>query len=209
MKFIRTPASVMSTSRRSLIFGVGVNDSPYTTSNTVNGRLILCPLYSQWKALLQRCYCPKWKERYPTYATCTVVEEWLYYSNFLYWADQHDWEGKHLDKDILISGNKQYGPDTCIWIDPNINRLLLNSVKRKGECPVGVSALSGKYIARISINGHAKTIGLFSSIKEASLAFLQAKAAHVTDIAGKQANPQLKAALLRIACEIKAGTYYS
>ncbi len=208
MKFIRTPSSAMSTSRRSLVFGVGINDSPYNTSNTENGKLIPCPLYSQWKAMLQRCYCPKWKARYPTYDACTIATEWLRYSNFLVWADQYDWVGKHLDKDLLIKGNKLYGPDTCLWIDPNINRLLLNSVKRRGTCPIGVSELVGKYIARISINGKMQTIGLFGSVEEASSAFLKAKAAHVSSIAISQTNAQLKDALLRISYEIAAGSYY-
>lgn len=208
MEFIRTPSSTMSTSRRSPVFGVGINDSPYNTSNSVDGKLVRCPLYSQWKAMLQRCYCPKWKAAYPTYEACTVAADWLRYSSFLDWADRHDWAGKHLDKDLRVKGNKVYGPDTCLWIDPDINRLLLNSIKRRGDCPVGVSELKGKYIARISINGKPQSIGLFDTIEGASTAFLQAKAAHVSDIARDQTNPQLRDALLRIACEIAAGAYY-
>jgi len=38
--------------------------------------------------------------------------------------ERQDWEGKHLDKDILIPGNKIYSPDRCIFVSSLINLLI-------------------------------------------------------------------------------------
>lgn len=209
MKFVRTPANTMSVSRRTLIYGVGINDAPYNIGAEVNGKNVFCPLYNQWKAMLQRCYCAKWKAKYPTYAQCNVVPEWLHFSAFLKWADSQEWEGKHLDKDLLIPGNKEYGPTTCLWVHPDINRLLLNSKARRGNLPVGVSQLDNRFLARVSIYGNSISIGMFDTPEQAAEAFNHAKAAHVTQVAGKQTDPTLQAALLRIASSIRSNQYYS
>lgn len=207
--FKRVPATLMSTSRRLPIYGHGINNADYVTNAQVDGVKVICPLYNQWKAMLQRCYCLKWQERYPTYQGCSVVPEWLYYSRFMEWAETQDWQDKNLDKDLLVPGNKVYGPDTCIWVPGSINRLLLNSVKRRGIYPVGVSLLDGKYIARLSVEGAATTLGLYDTPELASEAFLRAKATHVRNIASRLSNLKLSAALFRIATLIETGQYYA
>lgn len=209
MKFTPVTATAMSTSRRKLIYGVGINDANYNVTYREHGRLIVCPLYNQWKSMLQRCFCPVLKQKYPTYESCTVVPEWLKFSAFLAWAEHQDWQGKHLDKDLLVPGNKMYGPETCLWVDPNINRLLINSKARKGDLPVGISLLDGKYHARMSVHGSSKSLGIFSDLSTAVIIFNEAKAAHITDLAKAQACPRLHKALLNIARNVKAGTFYN
>lgn len=117
-----------------LIYGVGINDSK---STYIEGKR--CKYYVTWKSMLQRCYSLKYKNKNPTYANCSVCDEWLTFSNFKAWMVKQNWEGKDLDKDILIEGNKIYSPETCFFISRRINTLLNVSKKRIGSLPLGVT----------------------------------------------------------------------
>lgn len=77
--------------------------------------------YEVWQGMLQRCYDPKMQERRPTYIGCTVCEDWHNFQNFAKWMSDKDYAGNHLDKDILIDGNKIYSPETCIFVSPYQN----------------------------------------------------------------------------------------
>lgn len=43
----------------------------------------------------------------------------------------------HLDKDILIKGNKIYSPDTCIFVPQRINKLFTKCDKNRGNSVIG------------------------------------------------------------------------
>lgn len=75
--------------------------------------------YRAWFGMMQRCYCDNIHKKRPTYKGCTVCEEWHNYQNFAEWYyENHPSDGKkyHIDKDILIEGNKHYSPDTCMFV---------------------------------------------------------------------------------------------
>jgi hypothetical protein len=113
--------------------------------------------YIKWHDMINRCYNAKFHERQPQYKGCTVCEEWLNYSNFKVWYDQHKISGMSLDldKDILFKGNKVYSPETCCFVPHAINTLFLNSKKSRGDLPVGVSysERDQKYRAEMSFMG--------------------------------------------------------
>lgn len=122
------------------IYGVGIKDVDYPTAKTKkvgDKRVIVwvCPFYERWKSMLKRCYSKLSPTSSPTYVGCTVVEEWKRFSVFKEWMQQQDWEGKHLDKDILVEGNRVYGPDTCIFVDRAVNNFfsISHSGKRGGH----------------------------------------------------------------------------
>lgn len=73
-----------------IIQGLGINDADYAVSRNelVGGKLKqvwVCPYYSVWKSIFQRCYSPNAHEKYPTYVGCTVDESWKLFSNFREW----------------------------------------------------------------------------------------------------------------------------
>lgn len=126
-----------------MLYGVGINDAGYliTKEMLINGKketVWRCPYYFRWTGMLGRCYSSKLKKRHPTYKDVTVCKEWLIFSNFRKWMEKQDWEGKCLDKDLLVYGNKVYSPDTCIFISHEVNSLLLKSDGTRGVLPLGV-----------------------------------------------------------------------
>ena len=162
--------------------------------------------YKTWSDMLRRCYAPKYQKLKPTYIGCSVCVEWLYFPNFKKWFDTHYVEGFQLDKDILITGNKIYSPDTCIFVPQSINKLFTDSGKTRGNYPIGVSfnKQSGKFVTYVTIDGKLHYLGLFDNAEEAHKAYLIAKKANVLRMAEKwkgRISDKLLTALIRKADE--------
>jgi hypothetical protein len=66
--------------------------------------------YMYWEAMLRRCYSDKYHQRQPSYKDCRVCNEWHCFQNFAEWFNNnwYEVEGQrmHIDKDILVKGNK-------------------------------------------------------------------------------------------------------
>jgi len=120
---------------RKKVHGVGINDADYVVRTLINGVRGMCPFYSIWSHMLERCYS---KNKYRTYEGVSVCDEWLVFSNFRKWMIEQPWEGMQLDKDILVKGNKLYSQETCVFVPSRINSLLLDSRATRGEYPIGV-----------------------------------------------------------------------
>ena len=116
---------------------MGVNDADYTVIPTVNGKQVVCTFYRAWTAMLKRCYNPTYQANNPTYIGCTVCDEWLTFSNFKKWMMRQDFQGKQLDKDLLVKGNKLYSPETCVFVDGMINTFTIDSGAIRGDYPIG------------------------------------------------------------------------
>ena len=82
-------------------------------------------VFRDWKNMMRRCYDPE--PSHKSYADVTVCEEWLNFTNFYHWRLEHDYdldgEDVQLDKDILIPGNRVYGPEGCMIVPASVNRL--------------------------------------------------------------------------------------
>lgn len=146
--------------KESKIFGVGVNDLDmpvyeYKKDGSKWRIVWKCPIYSTWTRMLQRCYSSQWLEKYPTYRGCYVHETWLNFSTFREWMIQQDWEvtsgmkAKHMDKDLLVPGNKQYSPETTILISHSLNLFLENDQGTSSTRVMkGVSKKGNRFQAR-------------------------------------------------------------
>lgn len=109
------------------VYGKGyMGDGPYKGSHTIDGVQIKTPEYEAWRGMMKRCYCPKNQERQPSYIGCTVHPDWHNFQTFAKWYTEQPGyaEGWDLDKDLLVEGNKVYGPDTCILLPRQINSLV-------------------------------------------------------------------------------------
>lgn len=145
------------------VVGVGINN--YNGSMKDNGKNI--PSYVCWTSMLKRCYSDKYQSKQPTYIGCSVCEEWLLFSNFKKWYDANYKEGFHLDKDILVEGNKIYSPENCVFVPQYLNSLLNDNKSSRGDLPLGVSRNNNSYVAKCLDGSGGKLRKTFKTIKEA------------------------------------------
>lgn len=189
---------------KKLVHGAGRNDAGYRVhiTKTVNGRQVsiwTCPFYGVWKDMMRRCYSASFHDRYPTYAGCSVVPEWLSFSAFREWMSTQQWRGMHLDKDLLIPGNKVYGPELCAFIQPRINNFLTDNRAARGKHPIGVTAssASGSFVAKCNnpFTGECEFLGHFQDQASAANAWKRRKNQHACAYADLQHDARVAAAL--------------
>jgi len=184
-----------------LVCGVGVNDVDIQISCQVNGKQVVCKIYFAWASLLQRTLTENGRKKKRRYRGSTICPEWILFSNFRSWVVCQDWEGKELDKDILVPGNKYYSPETCCFVDRKINGLLAYKHSTNSSLPIGVafSEKSGKYTSKISIDGKATHIGSFSSMNDAADSYITAKSEEIRRHGRMQTDPRIMIGLFRHA----------
>lgn len=163
--------------QKHLVYGIGVNDMTNTRDSLATLR---------WRGMLERCYCPKTQSKHPTYDQCTVCDEWLYLSNFTRWFHNPDngyRMGYSLDKDILVKGNKVYGPNTCCFVPQEINGLIKGYLKR--DLPPGVHLKNGRYSSVIRRLHKLSHLGIYDTPEAAFLVYKEAKEQYVKELAEK------------------------
>jgi hypothetical protein len=86
-------------------------------------------------------------------------------------------ENYHIDKDILIPGNKLYSENTCVFVPAALNKFFIASDASRGLYPLGVSTdnTPGRFRVILCIDGVQRRIGSSRSIQEASEMYKIAK----------------------------------
>lgn len=184
--------------QKRIIFGKGYNNL-LEESHT--------QAYKIWKHVLHRCCSNDTKRMNSTYAACSICDEWLLFSNFKKWFDSHYIDGYHLDKDILVKGNKLYSPNTCCFVPRKINTLLTKSNSSRGKCLIGVTfnKSKGKYEAHVNINGKTKHFGGFTNEYDAFIKYKTEKEKEIVRIANEykdRINKNVYDALINYKVEI-------
>lgn len=154
-----------------LVQGVGINDADYPIAN--------CSYYRKWNSMLYRCYSKTSHRVNPSYRKCTVTKSWLTFSNFKAWMKKQNWEGKQLDKDLLVEGNKIYSPRKCAFISKELNIFIGGGHINQEGFLKGVSydPHRGKFTASVR-NPFTKShdnLGSFNTEKDAHQAWKNAK----------------------------------
>ena len=169
------------------VFGVGVVGTKYPSEvNRVKTKE-----YVLWKSILQRCYSGGFKKKHPTYEYCEVGDNFKSFEYFYDWCQNQIGfgnEGWHLDKDLLIKGNKVYSESTCVFIPSEINLLLVKREASRGEHLIGVHWCNTKkaFVAQARKNkGKSEHLGVFKTEIEAFNAYKKAKESFVKEQAEK------------------------
>lgn len=154
--------------------------------------------YQLWGNMNTRCYNPNYHKVKPGYKDCTICNEWLDDRELFYeWVDMNFYKIKgeptvELDKDILLPGNKIYGPDTCIFVPKRINDLFVHIHGRVDNgLPTGVtySEKTGTYkvSAMLTCDDSDKkknvVLGYYDTIEEAFDVYKEHKKAEIIYIA--------------------------
>lgn len=168
---------------RKLVHGVGDNDLRLSAND---------PVYVIWHSMLTRCYSTKHQSSNPSYVGIGCNRVWHKLSNFKEWLDEQDWQGKQLDKDLLIRGNKEYGPNACVFISPQVNNIIQERQKRTVALPRGVHRNGKKYFAEFN----KEYLGTFVTSEEASAAYVTRRNIAIEALANVETNPKIKQALL-------------
>ena len=169
------------------VYGVGVTGTKYLT--TING--VQTKEYKLWTGMLERCYNDAYKKQRPTYEGCEVSDNFKYYEYFYEWCHSQIGfgnEGWHLDKDLLVKGNKVYSENTCVFIPAEINLVLVKSDNIRGKHPIGVywRKRDKSFVAQVNKNkGKPEYLGLFKTEIEAFSAYKQAKESFIKEQANK------------------------
>ena len=142
--------------------------------------------YESWKRMLERCYSDEFLAKYSTYIGCSVHPDWHNFQTFAEWFhsqpnSQND--GFALDKDLLVLGNKLYGPSACSFVPQEINKLLNDNASSRGLYPQGVTANGKGYKATLSVNGKNLHLGTYSSPEQAYTVYKAAKEQQVRSMA--------------------------
>ena len=189
------------------VFGVGVVGTKYPSM--ING--VQTKEYELWKSMLRRCYSDKYQKKYPTYEGCKVSDRFKSYEHFYEWCNNQigfDNDGFHLDKDLLIKGNKVYSEDSCVFIPQEINTLLTKSTASRGEHLIGVCWHKARkaFMAQVGKGkGKLKHLGYFTTEIEAFNAYKEAKESFVKEQANKyksRIDPRAYEALMKYKVEI-------
>ena len=191
----------------SSVHGVGILGTKYQSK--VNG--VHTKEYELWTSMLERCCSITLKNKYLTYEGCEVSENFKSYEYFHEWCNKQigfDNKGWHLDKDLLIKGNKVYDENTCVFLPNEINILLTKRTALRGEYLIGVcwSKTNKAFKAQVSKNkGKKKNLGLFKTELEAYNAYKTAKEAFIKEQANEwkdRIDPRAYEALMNYTVDI-------
>ena len=138
------------------VYGIGYLGTP-TLNDEDPLKLAITRL---WMGLMSRCYDAQKLNARATYRECTVSEEWHNLQNFKKWVilqieSGYFQEGWELDKDLLVRGNKVYGPNTCVFLPERLNQL--QQVKKDSQYNwlpgVNFDKSRGKFKSEVNFDG--------------------------------------------------------
>ena len=189
------------------VYGVGITGTKYQVSE--GGKDI--KEYKLWHSMLKRCYSDGFKKKNQTYEGCRVSDNFLYYEYFYEWCNEQigfGVDGWHLDKDLLVKGDKVYSESTCVFIPQEINTVLIKSTASRGEYSIGVcwSNTNKAFVAQVRRNkGKQEYLGSFKTEIEAFNAYKVAKENYLKELANKwksQIDGRAYNALMKYTVEI-------
>lgn len=147
--------------------------------------------YSRFRGMHKRCLIGGAEQRnYPRYIGCYSSDPFKDFQYFTDWSiEQKGYENTnwHLDKDILIKGNKLYSENTCVFVPPELNLMLIKTNSRRGKYPIGVywNKRDEVFTAYVCEESKLRHIGNFNNYVSAFNAYKIAKELYIKRQADK------------------------
>lgn len=147
--------------------------------------------YAKYKSMHKRCLVGGAEQRnYPRYTGCFTSENFKDFQFFAEWSSKqigYEMENWHLDKDILIKGNKLYSENTCVFIPAEVNTLLNGNNNSRGKYPIGAYFNKRDKAFTAHMRQHSKLhhIGNYSNPQDAFVAYKHEKERYIKDVANK------------------------
>ena len=136
------------------------------------------PEYADWNSMMKRCYSKTQIRN--SYKDKSINKSWWNFQIFADWATKQIGfkEGWHLDKDLLIKGNKEYSENSCVYLPQEINSFVRR--KRQNNLPVGVDVAfrynGTSYFRSQSVeDGKVIVLGAFETVEGAFSAYKEHK----------------------------------
>lgn len=163
----------------------GFNGQGYIGVGKYNSNLIANPAYSKWMSIWRRIGQID-KPDFATYVDCKMDVRWESLQDFseFYHSCPYRQDGWELDKDLIVPGNRIYGPDTAAYVPVEINAFI-KTRKRKAHLPMGVNVNRAFFSAAIRIDGKETYLGNFVTPEEAYVAYKEAKEKEASRLADK------------------------
>lgn len=134
-----------------------------------------------WSSMMRRVYRPSTACHERVYGNVEIESSWHDFQTFAAWYYEQinrfensdiSWD---VDKDLLVPGNKIYSPNMCCVIPHQVNSLFISGRLRRGKYPLGVSRQNLRFKAQVNESGRLKYLGLYGTVREAQLAYWNAK----------------------------------
>lgn len=110
-----------------------------------------------------------------------------------------NWQGNHIDKDILVPGNNIYSPDFCVFVTRQVNSFILDRQAARGSSMLGVHWCESnkKFVSqcRDPFKKREEHLGYFKNEMDAHLAWKKRKHEHACKLAEQQDDPRVANAL--------------
>ena len=163
---------------KSSVYRVGINDFEYSIQTGSGQHKKIWIPYKIWQDMLYRCHGRTRDVKIPTYIGVTCCKEWLLFSSFLDWLFSQPYYCKsyHLEKDLLVKGNRIYCPERVTLVPSEINMFLTNRRKSRNSL-IGTyyRRQTERWLSSIHDGEKSKHLGSFATEIEAFDAYKKAK----------------------------------
>ena len=178
-----------------MVQGIGIKGTKYGSREDGKPSRV----YTLWLNMLRRCTKKYW-DKYPTYTGTTCSENFKSFTFFYEWCQTQigfmntDGTGSRsiyqLDKDLLGNGSKVYSEDTCCFVPPQVNSLLLVKKTGSAKYPRGISkakrvkTVSFEVVCGDGLGSYTKT-GCFRTLDKALEAYKLMKESVIKEVANE------------------------
>lgn len=164
-----------------IVCGVGYIGNGTYVARTSKG--CITPEYACWQGMLRRCYEPMDEMTERNYGDCDVCPEWHNFQNFAQWCQGQqgfNTPEANIDKDILVVGNRTYGPNGCCFVPRHLNAAVTGSKHTNVSGYVGVSETDyGRFTSSITLNNTGVHLGIFDTKEQAFAVYKSMKEAYI------------------------------